>query len=228
MGARIYDIFDDMPEHVREEFVRRAQVRSFKPGALIYFQGDPGQSMFRIVKGEVRLSFSRSDGRELYYVFFGAGDCFGESNFVDGGCRPQTALATTDLELQVLTVDAMTCMAEAQPSFNRAVMKLLSHHMRLLIDLFADASLNDLAERVARRIIDATLPQGDQRRCGQLSINLSQTDIAHMVGASRQSVNKVLQRFQDEHLIRTEYGRLVVEAPDLLRQWAYRDGLSQV
>ena len=225
MSGRIHDILDDLPADVREAFEARARVRRYGPGETVYLQGDAGSSMFRILSGDVRVSVARPDGRELYYVYFGQHDCFGVSNFVDGLPRPQTAQAVNEVALQVLSGAEMGRLADEHPAFNRALMKLLSRHMRLLIDLLADANLDDLSERIARRIIEAT-PQGEDEA---VAVNLSQTDIAHMVGASRQSVNKVMQRFQEEQLIRIEYGGLVVEAPGRLRQWAFPGrGLSAI
>ena len=226
MAAKVCDIFDELPPHVQSAFMKHAKVISYSPRGIIYCEGDSGTSMFRVFSGEVKLSVSRGDGRELYYVFLGPGDCFGESNWVDGLLRPQTAQATTDLKLQVLPGCGIEALMNAHPEFNLAMMRLLANHMRLLIDLCADAGLNDLAGRVARRIVSALPSDGRTQQCGRLPVNLSQSDLAHMVGASRQSVNKVLQRFQEERLITTEYGGVIVEKPELLCQRAFPEGLS--
>lgn len=226
MTAKLFDLLDDIPSDVRDDFLRTAKTVRYNPGEAIYLQGDTGDSLFRVVSGEVRLSVSNSEGRELYYVYLGPGDCFGEVNFVDGHARPQTAEAIGPVDLQTLSGCGIQAMLEKHPAFNRALMGLLANHMRLLIDMYADAGLNDLAGRVARRIISA-MPACDRfQPIGRWPVHLSQTDLAHMVGASRQSVNKVLQRLQDERLITTEYGGVVVEAPSLLNKRAFPEGLS--
>ena len=222
MAANLFDLFDACSPAAKDAFVEAAAVRFYKAGEVIYFQGDEGSSMFRLLEGAVRLSVSRADGRELYFVMLGAGDCFGISNYVDGLGRPQTAEARTDACLQVVSSPALDRLTAQFPCFSRAVMKLLSNHMRFLIDLFADSSLNDLPERIARRILTAA--DGNDRPG---PIDLSQSDIAHMVGASRQSVNKVLQQFQQERLIEIGYGGLTLLAPARLREKVTLAGMSQ-
>lgn len=226
MAAKLFDLLDNVPSNVRDDFLRMSKAVRFSPGESIYIQGDAGDALYRLVSGEVRLSVSNSDGRELYYVYLGPGDCFGEVNFVDGLYRPQTAEAICPAELQMLPGCGIQAMLDEHPAFSRSLMGLLANHMRLLIDMYADAGLNDLAGRVARRIISA-VPACDRfQLVGRWPVHLSQTDLAHMVGASRQSVNKVLQRFQEERLITTEYGGVVVEAPSLLSKRAFPEGLS--
>jgi len=223
---KIFDLLDHMDSSAREAWRLAVQTRHLGAGQILYAQGEAGSSLFRVVSGQIRLFVARPDGRELYYVLLGPGDCFGESNVVDGRGRPQTAEARSEVMLEVLGGDACERLCREHPSFSRALMRLLACHMRVVIDLLADASLNDLPERVARRIL-AAVPVADlASRQGTLPVNLSQSDLAKMVGASRQSVNKVLQQFQEEALITTEYGRLTVHALDRLRQRAQAGGLS--
>ncbi len=222
MAARLFDLLDVCTPDALKAFADEAVVRTFDVGEFIYFQGDEGSSMFRLLDGTVRLSLSRADGRELYFVMLGSGDCFGISNYVDGHGRPQTAEVRTTARVQVVNSRSLDRLTGEFPCFSRAVMKLLANHMRLLIDLFADSSLNDLAERVARRIVTAA------EACECIGpIELSQTEIAHMVGASRQSVNKVLQQFQQDRLIDIGYGGLTIVALDRLREQASSLAMSQ-
>jgi CRP/FNR family cyclic AMP-dependent transcriptional regulator len=215
MTARLFDLLDVCTAEARQAFAEEANIRAYDAGEIIYWWGDGGASMFRIVDGSVRLAVGRADGRELYCVMLGAGDCFGISNYVDGLGRPQTAEARTAAHLQIVSARSLDRLIAEFPCFSKAVMKLLANHMRYLIDLVADSSLNDLPERVARRILGAI---EDGREDGP--IELSQSEIAHMVGASRQSVNKVLQQFQQEHLISISYGGLTVIALNKLRKQA--------
>jgi CRP/FNR family cyclic AMP-dependent transcriptional regulator len=221
-----FDIFGVMTDSAIAAFQRAAVTQRFRAGEVLYLQGDKGQRIYRIANGEVRLSFCRSDGREACYVVFGPGDCFGESNCVDGFGRPQTARARTDVCVQVVNKADIDCLRQKHESVNQALLELLAYHMRVLIELFADVSLNDLEERIARRILDAIDAAHICTSVGKIPVQLSQSELADMVGASRQSVNKILQHFCDEHLITTEYGGLVVEALDRLRLKAFDGGLS--
>lgn len=180
--------------------------RSFTAGAIIYTQDDPGDEMFRVASGSVRLSVRRHDGREIVFLLLRTGDFFGDSSMVDGGPRPQSAEALTAVELDVLPRAAFDELHHSDRIFDLALLKLLSTQMRVVSERFAEASLSSLRARVAKRILELTpLLRGSGG-----DVRLSQTEMASMVGASRQSVNKVLGTMQREGIVGIEHGSVVV------------------
>lgn len=208
-----FDLFQWLPADVGVAFEHVARRRRFVLGEIIYSQGEPGDQMFRLAAGAVRLSVARSDGRELLYCLFEPGDCFGTSSLVDGEPRPQSAAALEDCEVQVLGKPGFDELRKQHRSFDDALLRLATRHMRLLSSFFADAHLEAMAARVASRIIAAAKSFGRPTEGGiALSIRLSQAHLALMVGGSRQTVNKVLQQFQKENLINLKYGRLVIHS----------------
>lgn len=221
MQYSTYDMLQWMDAEVAQAFQAACVRRHYAAGQIIYLQGDSGQEMYRLISGSVRMSVSRSDGREIIYAMFEPGDCFGDSSMVDDGPRPQTAEARTDVVLDVLDMPSFTRLRERHRRFDDALLKLLASQMRTLSTHFAEASLDELGARVARRILDAIRSFGTAADGGtRLTLRLPQVDIAHMVGASRQSVNKVLQRFRREGLITIEYGNIVVHDPEGIRRAA--------
>lgn len=101
-GHAPFDLLQWLNDAAHTDFHEVSRRRSYAGGELIYAQGDIGTEMFRIVEGRVRLSVTRADGRELLYLLFEPGDCFGVSTLIDGEPRPQTAEASDKLELQSL------------------------------------------------------------------------------------------------------------------------------
>jgi CRP-like cAMP-binding protein len=193
--------------------------RRFRAGQLIYIQGEPGAEMYRIESGSVRLSVAREDGREVVFLIFEPGDCFGNSSLVDGGARPQTAEALTDVLLGVIDRPAFVRLREDTTSFDDALLNLLARQMRVVSNHYVDSSLNDLRARLAARIVTAARTSGTLGTDGGgLSVRLSQAELASMVGVSRQSVNKMLQRFQREGLISADYGQILVKDLAALEQ----------
>jgi CRP/FNR family cyclic AMP-dependent transcriptional regulator len=208
-----FDIFQWLPAEVRDEFTKAARRRRCLKGELIYIQGEPGEHMYRLLSGAVRLSVARSDGRELLYLLFEPGDCFGVSSLVDGESRPQTAEAGSDLEM--LVVD--------RRAFNRLRTEHREFDDGLLSGFFADAHLDDLTARVASRIVAAARSFGMPGVGGiNLSVRLSQAELALMVGASRQAVNKVLQQFQKDGLVSINGVRFKIHSLDGLRSLVSR------
>ena len=130
----------------------------------------------------------------------------------------QTAEAASAVDVQVLSRAAFDRLRHDYREFDDALLRLMTRHMRLLSGFFADAHLTTLSARIASRIVANSRSFGVPGEAGTgFSVRLSQSDFALMVGASRQSVNKVLQRFQEDGLIVIEYGALVVRDLDRLQ-----------
>ena len=216
-----FDMIQWMTPQVREAFHASASRRRLSAGQIIYVFGDAAGEMYRIVSGSVRLFATRSDGREVVFLKFQPGDCFGEASLIDNETRPQTAQAVTDVELEVIDAASFTRLRDAYREFDEALLRLLSHQMRFASSLFIDLSLNDLLGRIAGRIQEAA--QASRATCdgaATLDLPLSQAEIASMVGASRQTVNKALQQMQSMGLLHTEYNRIIVHDLDWLRSLA--------
>lgn len=206
-----FDLTQWMEPGLRAEFLGRLRPKRYSAGQLIYAQGDAGREMYRVTTGTVRLSVAASDGREVVFLLFGPGDCFGESSLVDGRSRPQTAEALTDLELGVLDHSAYGALRAATRQFDDALLRLLAAQMRFASERYAELSLANLPARVAARIFEAA--QQAETASAQsevLVIKLPQAEIASLVGASRQAVNRILKRFEARGLIETEYNSVII------------------
>ncbi len=213
-----YDLFQWLDPEVRAAFEHVTRVRRYAPGDVIFAEGDPGSEMFRIVSGAVRLSVARATGQEVVYTLFEPGDCFGDSSCIDGVPRSQTAEAAGAVEVQVLDQANFDRLRHEHRAFEDALLRLITRQVRLLSVFNADSHLNDLPARVASRIATVATSFGVSSEEGvRLAVRLPQSELAMLVGASRQAVNKVLQRFQDQGLLRIEYGNLVILKLDQLK-----------
>ena len=207
-GGR-YDLFRWLPNEVREAFMQAAKPRFVQEGQIIYQQGDIANEMYRIVSGAVRLTSMQIDGRELMYTLFVARDTFGYSSLIDRHGLPHTAEAQTPVHLQVLSRDAFMGLRRKYEAFNEALMQTLCIHVRGLSTSVSDAVLEDLPQRLARRLLEIARQAEDNAA----TIPLSQTELALLMGVSRQTVHKFLKMFEDEGLVRQSYGAVVL--PDL-------------
>src|SRR5580704_9268398 len=178
-----FDMVQWMTPQVRAAFHASASRRRLSAGQIIYVFGDAASEMYRIVSGSVRLFATRSDGREVVFLRFQPGDCFGEASLIDSETRPQTAQAVTDVELEVIDAAAFRRLRGAYREFDEALLRLLSQQMRFANSLFIDLSLNDLLGRIAGRILEAAQASRPSDGAGTLDLPLSQAEIASMVGA---------------------------------------------
>lgn len=206
------DLFDFLDDAARTDFVATAGTRVVPAGGRIYTQDDRHRVMYRIVSGRAWLSYSRADGRELLYLLLGPGECLGISALVDGRGLPQSATARTEVTLQVITQDAFERLRRRHTCIDDAIMKSMLRDIRLLITSLAEAALDDLPARVARRLLALAAPSPG----GDLVVELPQAELAAVFGVSRQTLNKALKDFEEDGLVRRTYGKvLLVDLPGL-------------
>lgn len=216
-GYSQFDLFQWLSPQAQEAFTHASRLRQIPDGSRIYSQAEPGNEMYRIVRGSVRLSVLRSDGREALYQVLQPGDCFGATSLLDGAPRCHTTNANGEVELQLLRRDAYERLRSQHPSFSDGLVRLISRHVRLLSEYLASYTLDDLPCRVAQRLLKA--PKSSVIRADGIrpTVHLSQGELALMVGVSRQTVNKILKKFQSDGLICIEYGRVQILDIDGLR-----------
>lgn len=212
-SSRSFDLLNWTSVATRAAFVAAAGACRVPAGRLIYQQGDPGGEMFRVVEGAVRLSVSRGDGKEIIFLFFEKGDCFGVSSLIDGEPRPQTAEAVTPTVLQVIDAASFARLRESHHDFDGALLKLVTLQMRVVSLHFIEASLSDLTGRVGARLIEYARPVPGKPP----TVRMPQNELAALVGASRQSVNRVLQQMQAHGLIAIDYNTIEIVDQERLR-----------
>lgn len=206
-----FDIVQWLSAEVGSALERAGHPKRFPAGSTIYVQGEPGDEMYRLVSGSVRLYVSNADGRELTFLLFGSGDCFGNSSVIDGGPRPQTAEAHEACELQVFDKNAVDALRKQYPEVSDALLHLTSRQSRILSNFFAQSYLDQPAARIAQRIVAAVDQAGQDAKAGERVVApFSQSELGLMVGAARQTVNKVLRQFKIDRLISVDKGELIV------------------
>ena len=202
-----FDLIGFLPAEVQEAFERAAVLRRYASGQTIYQKEDSGLEMFRVVSGGVRLSYLLVDGREVYHTLYHPGDCFGVTSLIDGEPRPQFAEAHGDTEVQVVHRRAFDELRAKYRAFDQALILLLSCDIRGLINRVNSARLELLPSRIARCI----LRYARREQSDELVARLSQAELATMVDASRQSVNKIVRELQESGLIAIGYGTVRIK-----------------
>jgi CRP/FNR family transcriptional regulator, cyclic AMP receptor protein len=215
-GYSPFDIFQWLSLEAQESFIRASQRRHFSDGCQIYSQSEPGNEMYRILSGSVRMSVLRTDGREALHSLLEPGSCFGICSMLDGAPRHHTTTAVGDVEVQMLRRDICERLRSEHASLGESLIRHMSRHTRLLCEYFASSTLDELPCRIALRLLKAYTKVMTEDEVRHI-VRLSQSELALMVGASRQAVNKVLQRFQDDGLVSLDYGSVRLRDIDRLR-----------
>lgn len=212
-------LFAELTESELAELVKDFARREFKQGESIFAQGDPGQVLYLIESGQVRIFVHGSEGHERPVVFYGSGDIFGELAVIDGLPRSASAEATENTVVYTLSRDLFREHMRRAPQLALNFMKALSVRVRHTTDQVGNLALLDVPSRLARKLLELAQNHGQAEAEGvRVNLTLTQSELASMIGATRESINKALGNFKRQGLIRMEQGHIIIVDPDLLRE----------
>jgi CRP-like cAMP-binding protein len=202
-----------------EELTRIAQTmsrRRYRRDEVIFHEGDPGDSLHVVVAGRVKITRESTEGDEAIVVLLVPGDSFGELVLLDGAPRSATATAMEPTETLVMARSTFVELVEGGSPFRAQLLTGIARRIRRLTDQLAEVHFLDLAGRLAlqlTRLAEESAP-GETTNV-TLNTTLTQSDLAAMVGGTRQRVNQIIGDFADEGLLEHDAGRIVIH--DLAR-----------
>jgi CRP/FNR family transcriptional regulator, cyclic AMP receptor protein len=191
--------------------------RPFAEGAIVFSQGDPGDALYGVITGKVRISASAADGKEMFLNIMEPGDTFGEIALLDGNSRTASASATAPTELLLIMRDPFLGLLQREPTLAIHLLRLLCQRIRWTSGMAEDSALLSVPARLARRLLSLGKLHGHQMAQG-IHLAISQEEIARFLGISRQVVNQYLQTWKANGWV--ELGRskpTILEAPALQR-----------
>lgn len=216
-----------MPDEVVLDAAACGSLRHMEDGALVHARGDACDGFYTIARGSVRFTRTTADGQTTTIAVLERPNWFGEISIFDGLPRTHDGH----------TVGSTVLLFHAKPDFQRLLMKhpviyerftrMLSLRLRATFDLVEEAAVAPLAQRLARRLLELaqigrspngpdTLPRGRE-------VPLTQEELGHLLGKSRQSIAKLLRTWELDGIVETKYGRVFIERPQKLIRIAYPD-----
>jgi CRP/FNR family transcriptional regulator, cyclic AMP receptor protein len=220
-------LFAGLGELTLRALAERAVERSYLRHGRLFYQGDPGTGLFVVASGLVKVLVTSEDGEEMVLVTLGPGEALGELSIVDGGPRSASAEALEPTVALVITRPVLLDLAARDRALTEALLHTLGSLLRRLTEQASDLVFLDLPGRMAKLLAGLAAERGSETPDGiELDANLTQTDLAGMVGASRQSVNQILQGFARRGYLQVRGRRIVVHRLDLLRRRAGLDPVS--
>jgi CRP-like cAMP-binding protein len=215
---RQHPMFRDLGTEALDQLCRYAKHISLKRGATICSKGDPGNFLFIVISGTVKISVSSPDGRNAILNLINAGDLFGEVAVLDGQARTADAIANTNCEIFVLDRRDFLPFVRSQPELAMRLIELLCTRLRWTSDQVEQVILQDLPGRLASALLGLT----EKRKLEPQSqtIAITQQEISEMVGMTRESINKQLRAWAARNWVRLEHGAIVVLDAAALRELA--------
>jgi CRP/FNR family cyclic AMP-dependent transcriptional regulator len=215
-------LFSSLSDSDIRELAAVVKRRIFRAGEVIFHRDDPGQVLYVIKEGKVKICLISPDGQEISLVVFGKGECFGELALLDGLPRSADAIAMERAECYTLQRSDFHNAIMKNPTIAIQVMEVLSKRLRSTDQQVEDLIFLDVYGRVAKKLIELADSHGSRVDDGtRIEVRLTQQELASMVGASRESVNKVIGYFTDKKYISTDRHRITIHHIDALRRRIY-------
>jgi CRP-like cAMP-binding protein len=215
---RRHPFFSDLDPEALDQLCRYARHATLKRGATLFSKGDPGNSLYAVITGTVKMSISSADGRSAILNIIGPGEIFGDMALLDGRARSADAIANSNCEVFVIDRREFIPFVKSQPTLAMKFIELLCTRLRQTSDQVEQIILQNLPGRLASALI--RLSEKHKPAAGDRTIAITQQEISEMVGMTRESVNKQLRAWASRNWVRLEHGAIVVLNAEMLRELA--------
>jgi CRP/FNR family cyclic AMP-dependent transcriptional regulator len=189
-------IFQSVQSNANSALTHQLQPVDFPPGHMVYAEGEPGDRLYIIVSGKVKIERRTPHGGENFLTIMGPSDMFGELSIFDPGPRTSSATTITDVRAVSMDRDALRAWIAARPEIAEHLLRVLARRLRRTNNEMADLIFTDVPGRVAKQLLQLGQWFGTQEGGAiRVTHGLTQGEIARLVGASRETVNKALADF---------------------------------
>ena len=215
-------LFFGLPEEQLQDISRLLLERSYQKGRFIFMEGEPGEAIYLLKSGLIKLTKRLEDGREHILHFVNPGDVFAEVVIFDGGTYPATAEVQEDSVVGVLRNQDIERLLSQHPSMAVSLLHIMSRRLRTAQEKVMNLALHDTARRLAFSLLKMAEEHGVQKSKGTLiNLNLTNQELANLTGSSRETINRMLNSFKRAGAIDVDRQQIVVmdknKLEDLLR-----------
>lgn len=212
------ELFGSLPADAFDHVARLAVPRRYERGRYVFLQGQVGDALYVVAEGLVKVFVVSEEGEEMVLTTLRPPEAFGELSLIDGGPRSAGAQAAEDSTLLHVGRDAMLELLREHSVLCERLLAYLGGMIRRLTDQAADLVFLDLNGRVAKLLVRLAEERGEaEGEAVVLDLRLTQSDLAAMVGGSRQSVNQILRSFERQGYLELQPPRMVVRRLEALR-----------
>jgi len=214
-------LFRNADASILDGLMRFATVRHFRVNEDIFAKGDTGQSLQGVLAGRVCIYTVSPENEEIFLNILEPGEIFGEIALMDGGPRTASARAMTEADLLQIHRDHFLPYLRQYPQLALSIIPVLCSRIRMNVEYIEDAVFLHLPARLAKRLLALSDTHGVEYQRGvRIVLKLSQQDLAHMIGATRERVNKELGLWRERGLIAIDDGMIVLRDRARLTQIA--------
>ena len=228
-ALREHDLLGAIDPGDLDALLARAHSRRYDDGTLLFQKGDPGNSLFVIQKGSIKVFALSDSGREILLNVMAEGEVFGEIALLDG--RPRTADAETIGATRLLEIQRRDVLplVQERPELALRMIEILCARLRWVSENYEDSMLLHFPQRLAKKLLLLAETFGETVNDDEaIDIQISQQDLANMLGVSRQVVNKQLGEWHTAEIVTSRRGHLLLQDPAHLEEIAARPVSEEV
>lgn len=212
-----------LPEAELRALASHGRMRSYRSGAVLFREGDPGDSLHIVVEGGVRIVVLSPTGEEATIALLGPGEFVGDLALLDGGVRSASAIASRPTRTLVVTRANFRRWLAQRPRAALALLETLSLRVRRTDEALADLTFLDVPHRLAKWLLDLAYTQTsvetERPSTKDVRLRVTQSELASMLGVSRESVNKQLNRFARKGWVLLGRGSVTLIDMEALREF---------
>jgi CRP-like cAMP-binding protein len=201
---RNHPIFGILGPALLQQLRAHARMRTIEKGATIFAKGDPGSSLFAILEGQVKVISFSAQGKYAVLNILSPGDIFGEIALLDGGERTADVIAISDCKLIVIERRDFLPLVHSSPDISQKLIEVLCARLRNTSRQVEEVMFLDLSAKLSKTLLRLRESAGGQR------ISLTQSELAQMIGASRESTNKQLRDWENLKWLQLERGEIIL------------------
>jgi CRP-like cAMP-binding protein len=204
-------LFQGVASEAAEAVAASLEYADYGRGETVFAEGEQGDTLYIVLEGKVKIGRRATDGRENMLSVMGPSDMFGELSLFDPGPRTATATVVTDARLASLAHAALRPWLTNRPEIAEQLLRVLARRLRRTNDALADLIFTDVPGRVAKQLLALSERFGSQEADGlRVTHDLTQEELAQLVGASRETVNKALADFASRGWVRVDSRALTI------------------
>jgi CRP/FNR family transcriptional regulator, cyclic AMP receptor protein len=211
-------LFEPLKQDERRHLADLLRRQTIKKGETLFRRGDEGTALYIIISGCIKITLPSSRDDEITVTVFSGGDFFGEMALLDGMPRSADAIALEETHLYILNRSDFIKFLVNNESAVRSILYALSMRLRKTDNLLGETVFLNVSMRLIRRLADLAEIQGVKKKDrNEVTIHITQKELANLVGVSRESINKELKVLEKEGLVETSRNTIIIKDMERLK-----------
>ena len=211
-------LFSALPDEEFRKVLEKIKVKSFRRGDVILREEDTNDFMYIVLDGEVKVSRSTGEGKEITLAMHRSGDFFGELALIDGKTVPATVSAAGDSVMAVISKKVFYSLIFSHHKIAERLLNILCSRLRDSFRLIEMLNFNNASQRIKMLLVMLSDKYGKKGDMGVLiSSKLTHQDIAEMTGIARETATRVIDKFRKEGSIKILKGKAILLSPEFLQ-----------